>query len=158
MHRLLRIQARLLLLVLALGCGMSSAAPRAPSGVVASYLVQASTSDAATVAVEAAGGVVTQRLTIIDGVAANLSPLAAVRLRQDARLTLHADRAVYATGSGDSRKETDTAGTLLFPAAATNAHLLHRHRDERLASEHAVPSREAVAKREAVAQRESEQS
>ena len=124
MNRLLPAQSRLLLLTLVFGCCLSNVALTAAARPTA-YLVQAPSASAAAAAVEAAGGVVTRRLAIVNGVSANLSPAAAARLARDARLALHADGPVYATGGGDSSKETDTAGALLYPSAATNARTLH---------------------------------
>ncbi|MBC8074858.1 MAG: S8 family serine peptidase, partial [Chloroflexales bacterium] len=135
MHLLPRVRVRLLLLVLALGCVLSTAALPAASSGPGSYIVQAPTLKAAVAAVEAAGGVVTRRLTVIDGVVANLSAAAAARLTRSPQIALHRDNPVQATGGGGSSKETDTNGYLLYPAAATGAHLLHEQKVPTLKSE-----------------------
>ena len=69
-----------------------------------------------------AGGSVTARLGIINGVVATLDDAAVARLRADPQIVLHADGAVQAADDGH---ETDTRGYLLYPAAAVNANPLH---------------------------------
>ena len=87
-----------------------------------SYIVQAASAEAAAAAVRQAGGTVIARLGIIDGVSAGLTPAAAARLAATPGLALHTDSAVRAA---DDSHETDTRGTYLYPAAATDVQQLH---------------------------------
>jgi serine protease AprX len=138
------LQAARLLIAVTLMIGAIGAAARLRKPSVesqiaarASYLVQAGSADEAAAAVVQSGGEVTRRLTIIDGVAAALDNVAVSHLLADRRVTLHADPIVHATGdvappapapttAQGGGGETDTAGFLLYPAAATGARLLHK--------------------------------
>jgi hypothetical protein len=88
-----------------------------------SYIVQAASAEAAAAAVRQAGGTVTARLGIINGVSAGLTEAAAALLAASPGLTLHADTPVRA--ADDDSHETDTRGTYLYPAAATDVQQLH---------------------------------
>ena len=88
-----------------------------------SYIVQAASAEAAAAAVRQAGGTVTARLGIINGVSAGLTGAVAARLAATPGLTLHADTLVRA--ADDDSHETDTRGTYLYPAAATDVQQLH---------------------------------
>ncbi|HEY0737900.1 MAG TPA: S8 family peptidase [Herpetosiphonaceae bacterium] len=115
-----------------------------------SYIVQASSSEAAAAAVSSVGGTVTQTLRIVNGVAASLDQAAAARLRGNPQVALHADGPVQASGVESSPKqaaprrgtvampeqadetaaesvsaETYTRDYLLYPSAATGANTLH---------------------------------
>lgn len=120
------------------------------------YIVQSYSAAAARSAVEQAGGAVTEQLNIIDGVAATLHPDAITRLRSDPRLIIHPDTPVFnAREDGPPStdletagkvRETDTNGYLLYPSAATNAHLLH---------EQQVPTRSTMCSNQRVTVRNS---
>jgi serine protease AprX len=108
------------------------------SSHLGAYIVQAPNAAAAAAAVAQVGGTVTERLGIIDAVAATLDAAALARLRTYPQIVLHADAYVGAAGDltattvpgsdaseKKSSKETVTEGYLLYPAAATGANLLH---------------------------------
>ncbi|GAB4205726.1 MAG: hypothetical protein OHK0022_32120 [Roseiflexaceae bacterium] len=59
-----------------------------------SYIVQSSSADVAAALVTSAGGTVTHRLAIIDGVAAMLNQQTVAQLRASGRVVLHADNSV----------------------------------------------------------------
>jgi serine protease AprX len=136
-----RIRSVLILFALCLvGGTVQHSAPPTNAAITSSYIVQAETSDSALAAVSHAGGTVTRRLAIINGVVAQLDALALARLRRSPNITLHADRLVQSASQVMIKsalasapepptvkpvKETDTDGYLLYPAAATGADALH---------------------------------
>jgi subtilisin family serine protease len=93
------------------------------------YIVQADTIDAATFAVEQAGGTVTDQLTIINGVVAALDHTALAQLRHTPRVAIHPNRSVRVADDGgcggDDDDETGTSGCALYPSAATAAYVMH---------------------------------
>ena len=101
----------------------------------AAYIVQASSADRAVAAVAHAGGTITRRLPIINGVAATLGAAALSRLQANPQIVVHPDQIIratdlFATGLSEpsapaTPHETDTTGYLLYPAAATNTYPLH---------------------------------
>jgi subtilisin family serine protease len=95
----------------------------AGAGALQPYIVQASSADAAAVAVAEAGGTVRARLGLINGVAAALDATALARLHATPGIALHLDGAVR---KADDSRETDTRGYLLYPAAATDVTLLQQ--------------------------------
>jgi subtilisin family serine protease len=130
-RRLLAFAVALVALGSAAGLHAPSVKPQVAPG--AAYLVQARSADEAAATVARSGGKVSRRLPVIDGVAAVLDSAALGRLLADGQVTLHPDPVVRATGdlappepdTASGSGETDTAGFLLYPAAATGARLLH---------------------------------
>lgn len=111
----------------------ADAAPNTAPALVTSYIVQASSADVAGATVAAAGGTITRRLNIINGVAADLDAATLATLQHNASLIIHPNRSVMKADDNDGdddddsdAQETDTNGLPLYPAAATGAHLLHR--------------------------------
>src|SRR5262245_14377330 len=81
----------------------------APSGLAAaSYIVQAANAEAAAASVAAAGGTVTERLPLVDGVAASLDRRAVERLQADGRVQVSANAGVNAPGANASAPATPT--------------------------------------------------
>ncbi|HEU5015955.1 MAG TPA: S8 family peptidase [Roseiflexaceae bacterium] len=97
------------------------------TGLRREYIVQSTTTAAATAAVLRAGGTVQRSLNIIDGVSATLDSLAYQRLSHLPQIALHANTAVQATSESTERDEHEkfTKGYELYPAAAVNAQALH---------------------------------
>jgi subtilisin family serine protease len=127
------------LLLGAFSAGAPHSSSAAPYDLAAtSYIIQAANADAAAAAVAAGGGSVTQRLPIINGVAAALDQRALRQLWASEGIRVSLDRAVQASDtatnsatspaptSASPGHETDTEGYLLYPAAATGATLLHQ--------------------------------
>ena len=129
----------LLALVLpALGGSTSLIASNPPA---AAYIVQATSVEAASHAVQAAGGRVSQSLGIINSVVATLDGAAVTRLGRDPQIHLYLDLGVQSASNvvagggstptptprptGPSTNETDTANYTLYAAALTRASLLH---------------------------------
>jgi hypothetical protein len=115
-----RMTLGLLLLLGVFGGGVPSGA--VSPALAPSYLVQAGSAEEAAAAVGQAGGAVTARLAIINGVAATLDAVAVARLRATAGIRVLADGPVL-KADADSH-EADTRGLLLFPAAATHVNPL----------------------------------
>jgi len=115
----------LILLLLTLsGCALPGALPH--DGTLHAMIVQAASTAAAEQAVLQAGGTVTRKLSIIQGVAAEVDGFALQRLRAIPALRLHADAQIQTTSEPDKqpsqstiRRETKTEGYLLYPSAAT---------------------------------------
>jgi serine protease AprX len=106
-----------------------------------SYIVQSHSTEAASSAVTAAGGQVTHRLAIINGVVAEVDETVLNRLHAHSNVVLHSNAVVRTTNTlpsyrkshlsvedtpqqPTSSKETYTGDYLLYPAAATGAYLL----------------------------------
>jgi serine protease AprX len=85
------------------------------------YIVQAVSTDRAAAAVTQAGGTVTTRLVIINGVAAQLDGAALGRLQRQPGIVLHADGAVRPV---DDSGETYTTGLTLYPSVTSQAAIM----------------------------------
>lgn len=121
-HRPLRVILALAFVIATLSASAVSPPVHLSTTASRGYLVQAKSTEVAVAAVGTVGGTITRHLSIINGVATQLTPRMYAQLVRDPRLTLHADGAVQATGGG----ETDTAGQLLYPGVATGAYLVHQ--------------------------------
>jgi subtilisin family serine protease len=108
--------------VLLQGANTLSARPEGQAALPREYIVQAQHVEHAVAAVQLAGGRLVRRLALIDGVVARLTPSVAGRLRRQPALLVHQNGVVRASNSG---QESSTSGYLLYPSAATQAHLLH---------------------------------
>ncbi|NJK79503.1 MAG: S8 family peptidase [Chloroflexaceae bacterium] len=105
-----------------------------------SYIVQAASVVQAEQAVHEAGGVVTQHLTIINGVAADLNPSAIAALQTHPTIRVTPNRTVYPSSEPQSERtaqlvaestdnqETLTNGYVLYPAAASGVNNLHEQK------------------------------
>ncbi|HEY3231336.1 MAG TPA: S8 family peptidase, partial [Roseiflexaceae bacterium] len=148
-----RYVRRALIVIMLLIGAVSVAVPRYPlaapgDAAAASYIVRATSADAAAAAVVEAGGLVTQRLPLVNGVAATLDRGTLRRLRAYRQVVVSADALVRApddSGAQAQRSpalglnttnnlaaatspaplghETSTDGYLLYPSAATGATL-----------------------------------
>ncbi|HEX9439649.1 MAG TPA: S8 family peptidase, partial [Roseiflexaceae bacterium] len=150
-----RYVRRALIVIMLLIGAVSVAVPRYPlaapgDAAAASYIVRATSADTAAAAVVEAGGLVTQRLQLVNGVAATLDRGALRRLRANRQVVLSADALVRSPDAGAQALrspsmgasivnnptpspaatpppppgyETDTDGYLLYPSAATGATL-----------------------------------
>ncbi|HET9220987.1 MAG TPA: S8 family peptidase [Roseiflexaceae bacterium] len=106
------LRRMLIVLVLLIGT-FSVLAPRSPLAAsfdlaAASYVVQAASAEAAAASVIEAGGTVTERLPLVNGVAATLDRRAVGRLRSGGRVVIFANAAVAAPGANDSVSATAT--------------------------------------------------
>ncbi|NJN18888.1 MAG: S8 family peptidase, partial [Oscillochloris sp.] len=88
------------------------------------FIVQATSADAAALAVEQAGGTIEQRLNIINAVSATLTPAAYAALSRNPQIAVHADKTVRSSqGPGIGSASTIdpiTGEELLFPSLSTD--------------------------------------
>ena len=119
--RLLRPAALVALFALA-----GSALPaRRPDDLPARYIVRAASAETAAAATERAGGRVLRPLPVVRGVLASADARALRYLAAARGVAVQADAAVHASQGPGPAGEGDTAGALLYPAAASGVSALH---------------------------------
>ena len=107
-QKLTQIVFSLLLVLTLLGTTLAMPGKAAQQAGTTSYIVQAMDADTASQLVQQAGGIVTDRLTIINGVVANLSAEAVASLRTSGQLVqIFPNAQVESAGGGNKIPETD---------------------------------------------------
>jgi len=112
-----RAAVALTITTVSLSASPAAHAAPAPSGPDASVIVEATSVEAATNAVEAVGGKVGLALPIVDGVSARVAPAGVAVLEADPTLLVMADATVHPTGASFSTAAVDTQISALHPPA-----------------------------------------